>query len=596
MRRIAWSVIVLLATTAAMTGCVPEPDPVVAGSRIAVSLPAPVTTLNTAVRSGSSAGSTALAALVHGGFWRLDEHGRFMEEPRFGRVRVESEDPLTVTYEVDPSVRWSDGAAVDAADLLLTWASLTTHRTGGPEVDGHPAAWWDTGAAPGYGLDLVTGVPRVGADGAAVTLRWDGYFADWRLAFDAPRVPAHTVVMLAYPDRYGPGDAGQAKADFVQAVEDADLDWLAPVSVAFRTGFGTDDPGRPVAPSTGAYLVDRVAEHGGVIELRANPDYRWGPPARVERVTARAVSPQEAVPAAISGAVDLTATWASTTVAAEASAAGLATAISPGAAFDHLDLQVGGGGVFDAASYGGDEAAAAAVRRAFLLTVPRAAIAEQAGRELGTAVSVRIDAVGADPPGSAAPAPAPPDPDGARALLATENAGPATVRVLLPAADPRRAAEFDAIAASAAAAGFTVVPVIAQDWRRIRSAEPGAYDAALFAWDLTPAATVGLASVYLTGSVDNTYGWSDSAVDGLIAAAAAQRDDSARQELLSELASAISERAWTLPLIDVPVMTVWGGALSDPPPAPASPTALTAGFDRWLPRSPSASPVPGDTD
>ncbi len=596
MRRIAWAVIVLLATTTAMTGCVPEPEPVVPGSRVAVTLPAPVTTLNTVVRSGASAGSTAVAALVHGGFWRLDERGQYAEDPRFGRVRVESEAPLTVTYEVAPSVRWSDGVAVDAADLLLTWASLTTHRTGGPVIDGQPSVWWDTGAAPGYGLDLVGGVPRIGADGAAVTLRWDGYFADWRLAFDAPQVPAHTVVMLAYPDRYGPGDAQQAKDDFVRAVQEADLDWLAPVSRAFRTGFGTDDSDRPVSPSAGAYLVDQVRDAGRTIELRANPDYHGGPSARVERITGRAVESRDVVAAAASGAVDLAATWASATVAAEASAAGLATAMSPGAAFDHLDLQVGGGGVFDAARYGGDEVAAASVRRAFLLTVPRTAIAEQVGRDIGTAVEVRLDAVGADAPGSADPAPAPPDPDAARALLAAAGGGPATVRVLLPANDPRRAAEFDAIAASAAAAGFTVVPVIGEDWRRIRSADPGAYDAALFAWDLTPAATMGLASVYLTGSVDNTYGWSDSAVDGLIAAAAAQQDAPARQELLTELASAVSDRAWTLPLLDVPVVTLWRDVLSAPPPTPASPAALTAGFGGWLPRPPNASAEPGDAD
>ncbi len=594
MQRIAWSVIVLLVTTVAVTGCLPEPDPVVPGSRLAVALPGPVTTLNTAVRTGASAGNTALAALVQGGFWRLDERGEYAEEPAFGRVRVESEDPLTVAYQVDPAVHWSDGVGVDGADLLLTWASQTTHRTGGPDVDGHPATWWDTGAAPDYGLDLVTDVPRIAVDGAGVTLRWDDYFADWRLAFDAPPVPAHTVVMLAYPDRYGQDDAQQAKDDFVRAVQDDDLDWLAPVSVAFRTGFGTENPARPAAPTSGAYLIDRVGEAGSVVELRANPDFHWGPPARIERITARAAEAQDAVTAAASGAVDLASTWASATAATAAAASGLGIAISPGTAFDHLDLQVGGGGVFDAAHYGGDEDAAAAARRAFLLTIPRSAIAERASSELGTEVSVRVDAVGVDAAGSAdaAARPESSDLEAARGLLAEAGIGPAMVRVLLPAADPRRAAEFDAIAAAAADAGFTVVPVVSEDWRRIRSAEPESYDAALFAWDVIPAATVGLASVYLTGSVDNTYGWSEPAVDDLIAAAAAQRDAPAREQLLGELASAVSERAWTLPLIDVPVMTLWGDALSEPPPAPASPAALTAGFAGWMPRSESAPAAP----
>ncbi len=45
---------------------------------------------------------------------------------QFGTCTIDSLDPLTITYRINEGVTWTDGVQVDAADLLLFWASQST--------------------------------------------------------------------------------------------------------------------------------------------------------------------------------------------------------------------------------------------------------------------------------------------------------------------------------------------------------------------------------------------------------------------------------------------------------------------------------------
>ncbi|MBZ4485883.1 ABC transporter substrate-binding protein [Microbacterium sp. cx-55] len=598
--------IVVAALAVGLSACAPDDtDRLVPGSAITVALDAPVTSLNPAVLGQDGAANTALAALTTSGFWRRDAAGERVPQDRFGSIRVQSRDPLTVIYTVNDGVRWSDGARVDAADLLLTWAAGTTHRTGGkPDADGLPETRWNTGAGPDRGLDLVAETPEIGDDGRSITLVYTSPAADWESAFDAPPVAAHRVAMLGHPD--DDLDTPAAKAALIAAVQDDDLDWLAPVSRAYREDFALGAVGANNAVTNGAYLIDAVSADGTRVDLRANPDGIGGPSPRVERVTVQAIpNAAERLAAVSRGDVDIAAAPAtSESVAFAGQAAGAAVALGTG--FDHLDLQTAGGGVFDPATYGGDEERARTVRTAFLATVPRAALLAALATPFVPDAEVRRSAVRPpDPVGDPHPLPTPeasapapetppspetspapddaPDIDRARDLLAEADVPNPTVRLLFPANDSRRAAAFGLLAASAAEAGITLVDASRADWAS-RLSTPGEYDAALFAWDADPSAPVALAAGYATAGAANVSGWSDDTVDDLIAQLGAETDADARDPILDALDEQIAAQAWSLPLVPVPIVTVWSDAVTSVRPAAAANGVLT-GFADWVPAS-----------
>ena len=59
----------------------------------------------------------------YGGFSYYDGDLNYVNNDQFGTCTVESLDPLTVTYQVNEDVTWSDGTPIDGADLLLQWAA-----------------------------------------------------------------------------------------------------------------------------------------------------------------------------------------------------------------------------------------------------------------------------------------------------------------------------------------------------------------------------------------------------------------------------------------------------------------------------------------
>lgn len=565
----------------ALTACSAEENRVRPGSSLTVATAAAVTSLNPLVQGQDTAADRDLSALTAASFWQRAVDGTRTANEGFGAVRVLSQDPLTVRYSLDGSASWSDGAPVDAADLLLMWAVRTTHRT-----DAAGDTRWDAGAGVGQGLDLVSRVPEIGDGGRSVTLVYDTPYADWQSAFDAPPVAAHVLVQLAYPGRYD--DASAAKSAFTDAVVSGDLEWLAPVSRVFREAFRVDGALPDAARVTaGAYDIAGISDDGSTVELVAadRPSA-----ARIERVRVRAMAdPADRIAAVVDGDADLAAAPADESLA-DVAAAASGSRVAAGEAFDHVDLQTTGGGVFDPAAYGGDQDRAHRARAAFLATVPRDRMRDELVHPLVADEPVRSGMV--EPTGTApasTPGPAPTSSTGGAAAQSGTDAAGLTVRVLYPAGDARRAAEFALMSASAADAGITLVDVSSPDWQRVLREQPEAYDAALFAWSPDPAATVASATVFHTAAAQNVYGWSDETVDALVVDASATLDRDRRDELLSQLDAAVSDRAWALALFAVPQLTVWSAALADAP-ARAPADRILSSFPSWEPARDAPTP------
>ena len=160
------------------------------------------------------------------------------------------------------------------------------------------------------------------------------------------------------------------------AIVDEDKAALSTLSQVWRTGFDADDLAQhtDLAVSTGPYAVDLVVP-GERVELVRNAEYQGSGAATYERVVVRSdLEPLASVDALRAGSVDVVApTGTADVLDALADVAG-AEVRTGGDSTLQVQLQTAGGGAFDPASYEDDAAVASAVRRAFLLTVPRDAI------------------------------------------------------------------------------------------------------------------------------------------------------------------------------------------------------------------------------
>ncbi len=142
---------------------------------------------------------------------------------------------------------------------------------------------------------------------------------------------------------------------------------------------------------------------------------------------------------------------------------------APEGTYEHIDLQVGNGGPFDAATYGGDEAKALAVRQAFLKVIPRQEILDKLIKPLQPDAELRNSQIFLPgTPGAEAaaevngyPEMLDPDVEGAKALLAEAGVANPTVRFLFSSTNERRKQEFALIQPYAAEAGFNLVDAIA---------------------------------------------------------------------------------------------------------------------------------------
>lgn len=212
------------------------------------------------------------------------------------------------------AVKWADGAAVDGADLLLSWAANSgalntpgfdsancTDPDSGRYTKLFPAGVVHFDGFSGNGLQLVTKTPAIGDDGRSLTLTYDHPFVDWELVFGVG-LPAHVVAERAL----GIEGPARAKEALVTAIQKDDTAKLAKIARFWDTGFDftTMPKDRSLVIGTGPYTLTGLSATGAT--LTANPEYRGDHRPRFERVELRFVTdPLAAVAALRAGEVDV---------------------------------------------------------------------------------------------------------------------------------------------------------------------------------------------------------------------------------------------------------------------------------------------------
>lgn len=541
--------------------------PLVAGSEVGVAVAEPFTSLNPATSFGrSSVTNGDVAHLTGAGFGYLDDTGGFVADDSFGTAEIVAEDPLTVRYTVSAGASWSDGTAVDAADLLLAWAANsgalnTPDFDDGDWVDAETGRYRDDfptdvvffDGAVGGGLERAMQTPQLGEDGRTVFVHFEEFVSGWRLAL-APGVPAHVVADRAL----GPfDDADAAKQALVSAVVDADREALGAIARVWNDAFNlTSTPeDRDLLVASGPYVVAAISAEEVVLE--ANAAYRGERLPSFETVRIRiAPDPLEAVALLAAGSVDIVSPEPSTEVVAALRAVdGVDLVTGTDARVEHLDLQF--------ADARGSAFTDERVRRAFLLVVPRQEILDR------LVVPVHPDAELLDSfvflpgargyaesvSGNGSAAYAGTDVPAAIDLLAEAGQPNPEVCILFDPANPRRQAEVDLIRTSADRAGFRVTDCSNPDWEGLLGVS-GAYDAALFAWDTTRLGASAAAAVYRSDSaLVNFSRYANPEVDALVDEVAATDDPELQAAALARIDALLWADAYGVPLFAYPTVT-----------------------------------------
>lgn len=540
-------------------GCTqPEPDPVRAGT-VVVAVGSAFGSLNAGTTLGRTPGSTLVRSLAQSGFVSVDEDGSAVFDESFGTVEKVADSPLTVRYTIAPTALWSDGVPVTPDDLVLEWAARSgLYDDVTPELDASGAVAnteaLDAGvafAATSPALVHVPAVPTV--EGASVTLVYDAPVADWQAALDV-NVPAHVLGASVL----GIDDPTEAAAAVTTAITGEDKGALRSLSLAWRTGLTAEllAEDATAAVTTGPYVVERVVGEERV-DLVRNESYEGARPAAFDRVVLRtALHPLDQVTALRDDEVDVIAPADTADVLDALEDVEGVTTRSGGDATLQLQLQVAGGGAFDPATYDGDAAKAAAVRAAFLATVPRDAVVSSVAEPLWA------DAAPADAllpvAGATVGEVDVPDADVADAERALADAGvttPVVVRVLTDTADPVRLGVLDLVTEQAAEAGFAVrryqqVDGMVADLR----GAPSAWDVALLPVPQSELGAAATAARWRTQGSTNVTGWTGPDTDAALDALTATLDPAARADAFDAVAATLAGGSAVLSLVRQPVV------------------------------------------
>lgn len=587
----------------------------------------PLLSFNQNTTHANATANANVAYLMHSGFSYYDGDLNLVNNDQFGTCTIESLEPLTITYRINEGVAFSDGTPITAHDLILGWGAVSGNFNEGgvafledgsaiqtdeegnwlvltPEGDIVPEEagvhydpetfelfeGFEYVAAESVNFDaaseqfeLVTQFPEISEDGQAITMVYDSFYVDYQNGTPFLGNPAaHVVGRLAL----GIEDPTEAKQAVVDAFQNNDSEALAQIATVFNTAFDwdslPDDEG--IYLSTGMYTLEAYEERAEMT-LVANPDYTWGPQPKVETIIYRIIGdPTAAVQALANEEIDVMQPQATVDSVAELEGyadRGIELVTGDTAVYEHVDFAVANGGPFDPATYGGDEATALAVRQALMKTLPRQEIVERLIAPINPEAEVRdsftqtpgapwYDGIVAAN-GTADYAEV--DIEGAIALL--EEAGvetPVDVRVHFADNNPRRASEYELMAASAAEAGFNLIDGRSPTWGSELS-NPSIYDMAFFGWQSTAVAVADTEANFVTGGANNFYGYSNADVDALYEELKVTTDPARQEEILTEVEALLVETGFGLPLFQFPGVTAYNtNYVSNIDPIAISPT------------------------
>ncbi len=566
--------VVALAATLAVVGlsACSTGSGLVAGSSISIAEVDTLSSFNADVPTSSDAqqANHDLAQLIRPSFYTLDENGKEIANLGFGSVKVISKSPFTVAYKLTGKAKWSDGTAVSADDLLLSWLAAADPLKAG-----------FSSRASASGLRFASEVPQVSADKLTLTVKFAQSIADWRTAMQIGAA-AHVTAKRAF----GVAGFDEALKRFESSVtanslEDEKLLAEHYYKAYAFTALNAANPGLKL--SAGAYLIDKFTP-GQSITLKANPKFDWGKPARIETVNVLLFSDATSMLAAMQNkSVDIAALEESG-LATLSSLVGVAKAngenykLTASNDIEAVLLNFGAASVFSSAKAGAN---AVALRAAFLNLIPRTKI--QAALASGSPVIDARSWIYSNASNYYQPFV---QANGStsymiqNAELAAEQmaalsiAKPVAIRVLFDANNPRAKQEFSLLGQYAASVGFTLLDASSKEPAVV--AASGEYD--VYITTVPLAGEDGANAYWFANNLLNNF--SDPKLDQLLASYGAKSRNLDQISVLKDIDAELYAAQFGLPLYQVPSLLVYSKRVSALMPAPYGGSA-TYGYWNW---------------
>jgi peptide/nickel transport system substrate-binding protein len=328
------------------------------------------TSLNPNHRDHNLVSNGTINYLTSTGFNYYNDKGQLVKRPGFGKYQVLSRSPLKIKYTVNPGQVWSDGAPLDAFDLMIGWVANS-----GLYDNAASGVNWQT-VSKGGSLAKITKFPVIADGGRSMTVTYNEFVSDWEVQIGLGR-PVHALTQLAFPT-----DTNQAaKARFMKAVRDKNWPTLKRIADQWNTAYHilrspgvTASTNPKLLVASGAYRVQSSVPNQSVTLVR-NDRYKAGPKPAIKTFQIRVIDDATAAAQAlINGQVDVINPSATAALVQLLKGASSRVTLrnSPAATYELIYAKYDG-----AAWRGMSEAKANDLRRAFLLTVPRQEMVEK---------------------------------------------------------------------------------------------------------------------------------------------------------------------------------------------------------------------------
>lgn len=568
MKKFFVALLASIAIASSLTAC--SPTGLQSGTKIAIALTDDFNSTNAdnVTNDAALAVNREISALLNPSFFHMDEAGVLVANEEFGSVTVLSKNPLKVEYALTGKAKWSDGVAVSADDLLLSWLAARNPLEAGFES-----------VRKGSGLKWTTSIPKISADKKSLTITYDRAVADWQddLTINAA---AHLVAMKAFAI----SDAPSALARFEQAVQSASLEDQNLIAEQY-SGLYLARGANPLQQVTsGPYAVSSQVP-GQSLTLKANRDFSWGPMPTIETVTIKFYSDATAMLAAMqAGEVDICAPAESgiatnTDLVSLAKSAGAKYEFSASNNIEAVLLNFSEQSIFQTVSSDVDKQQA--IRAAFLNLIPRAKI---------------LRALSADNPvieakswfysnGSNYYTPfiqangsadfLTQNAEAAAELLDSANISlPVDIRVLFDSNNPRAKQEFALLTQYASSVGFNLIDVSVKDPRTVSAT--GEFD--VFITTVALAGESAGDPYWFTGSSATLF--EDAELDELLVEYSSKSETIDQIAVLKTIDARLYASKFGLPLYQVPALLVYGKRVKTVVSAPYGGTA-TYGYWNW---------------
>ena len=589
----------VIASALALSACTPpasnSSQAASALTNVAVMWNQPFYSVNQYSSSGNNLVNANIGYLITDTITYYGEGLNLVNNKSFGTYEKLSDDPLKVKVTLADTAQWSDGVPVTAADLVLYWATYSgafnTLSTEDVKKDKDTGAvtstnkgndvYFDQTGVPAF--SLIKDFPEIGDNGKSVTYTYTKPYADWEKNLMTAGLPAHVVATRAL----GETDPAKAADALVKAFQTKDNASLSKISNVWNKdwNFKNKPADANLLVSCGPYVIsDAVADQ--YLTLKKNPNYKGDHQPTIDTITVRFnEDPMAGVQALQNNEVQLISPQVTEDAYKAATALqNVTTVTGVEGSYEHIDLSVASGGVFDPKTYGGDAAKALKVKQAFLHTIPRQKIVDTLVKPVNPDAAVRnsFNAVPGAPNYDAVSAAsgmgttyAEPDIDKAKQLLSEAGVSNPTVRIMFAKQNVRRQGEFRLMKESAEQAGFKIVDSSSDDWSTLVFTAPDKYDAAFFAWISNGTGVTDVIPQYMSkklGGSNNPYGFSNKQVDDLYEQLQVTTDPTKQDELLKQVDKLLVDNAFGLTIFQFPSMTSYSNKLQGIKPIVITPT------------------------